>query len=64
MYMPSRTILTLDFERIELALDTSSAITFQTLDEAAQAYWNEWEQKATKAREMAPDKSLERTREG
>ena len=32
--------LTLDFEHIELALDTGSPITFQALDEAAEAYSN------------------------
>jgi hypothetical protein len=45
--------LTLDFERIELALDTGSTITFQALDEAAVAYWNEWEQRAGNARDQS-----------
>lgn len=44
--------LTLAFERIEITLDTGSHVTFQTLSEAAGAYWNEWEQKAAKAREQ------------
>ena len=44
--------LTLDFERVELALDTGSTISFQALDQAAVAYWNEWEEKAGKARDQ------------
>jgi hypothetical protein len=45
--------LTLAFEHIEIALDTGATVTIGALDKAAAAYWNEWEQKAAKARDQS-----------
>lgn len=42
--------LILAFGRLEILLDTGSPITFPEVEKAAEAYWNEWEQKAKEAR--------------
>ena len=39
-------ILKLDFERLNIYLDTGQEIQYSEVAKAAEDYWNEWEQKA------------------
>ncbi|MFN0318284.1 MAG: hypothetical protein ACKVQA_24935 [Burkholderiales bacterium] len=45
--------LTLAFDKLEIALDTGTPITYEAIDRAAEEYWDEWEKKAAKAREKS-----------
>ena len=44
--------LLIDFDSVDLAMDTGQAVTFEAIDRIAEEYWTEWEAKAAKAREQ------------
>ena len=44
--------LTLDFDRIEIALDTGREVSYEEIDQASSDYWQEWEARS-KAQEDA-----------
>lgn len=48
--------LTLDFDALEIFLDTGQQVDFEALDLACRAYWHEWETQAGQDQE-APNQS-------
>ena len=45
--------LTCSFEELNIELDSGDPITFEEIDRVALEYWDEWEQKAAKARDAS-----------
>jgi len=56
--MPVRVVtnqgfLTLDFNRLEIRLDTGQVVDYETVDAACDQYWDEWSARAKEAKNPA-----------